>query len=597
MSATQYNPSQVRNFSIIAHIDHGKTTLTDQFLKITKTVSTKDLTERMMDSNPIEQEKGVTIKLAPVRINYKNHILNLIDTPGHVDFGYEVSRSLQACEGAVLLVDASQGVQAQTLANLEKAKAQNLKIIPVINKIDLPIADIETTLLEMIDNFGIKEEDVIFCSAKTGQGVTEILDKIIQVVSPPQDTINKPLRGLIITSQYDNHQGVVAYTRIFDGCLNRSDTLSLFFSQTDFKPLEIGLFTPKKTPVEQLKAGEVGYIATGLKNIELVKTGDTITHQKTKKQISALPGYKEPTPMVFMELYPVDSNYFHELNYAIDKLKLHDAALTYKPTHSKALGNGLRVGFLGIFHAEIVRERLKREFDQDLIATAPSVKYKIKNKKNETVIIENPGELSDPSQIDQVLEPMARLKIFTPAKYLPAIIEFTGRRRGRLLNSASSGSRSRLDYLIPLSELIYNFHDNLKSLTSGFASLEYTPVNFEPVEAVKVGVLVNKEPVEALSFIALAEDAEERGRKIVQKLKEVVPRQMFEIPIQATIGGKIIARETLKAYRKDVTAKLYGGDVTRRKKLLAKQAKGKKRMKQFGEVELNQDAFLAVLES
>lgn len=597
MSSNTYNPSRVRNFSIIAHIDHGKTTLTDQFLKITGTVSFKDLKERMMDSNPIEQEKGVTIKLAPVRINYKDHILNLIDTPGHVDFGYEVSRSLQACEGAVLLVDASQGVQAQTLANFEKAVAQNLKIIPVINKIDLPSADVETTLLEMIDTFSIKEEDVILCSAKTGEGITEILDKIIEVVPPPKNTINESLRGLIITSQYDNHQGVVAFARIFDGSLNHSDALSLFFSQTDFKPLEIGLFTPLKTPVDQLKAGEVGYIATGLKDIELVKTGDTITHQKTKKQITALPGFKEPTPMVFMELYPVDNNYFHELNYAIDKLKLHDAALTYKPTHSKALGNGLRVGFLGIFHAEIVRERLKREFNQDLIATAPSVKYEIKNKKNETIVIENPSELPDPSQINQILEPMAQVKIFAPAKYLPAIVDFTSKRRGTLLNSASSGTRSRLDYILPLSELIYNFHDNLKSLTSGFASLEYTPTNYEPVDAVKVSVLVNKEPIEALSFIALASDAEERGKKIVQKLKEVVPRQMFEVPIQAAIGGKIIARETLKAYRKDVTAKLYGGDVTRRKKLLAKQSKGKKRMKQFGEVELNQDAFLAVLES
>ncbi len=597
MKTIQHNSSLIRNFSIIAHIDHGKTTLTDQFLKLTETVSTEDLKERMMDSNPIEQEKGITIKLAPVRLKHQGHVLNLIDTPGHVDFSYEVSRSLQACEGAVLLVDATQGVQAQTLANFEKAKAQNLKIIPVINKVDLPTAEIESTLIEMMDIFEIKEDDVVLCSAKTGEGVEKVLDKIIQNVPAPQGSDQKILQALIITSQYNNHQGVVAYTRVFNGALKRNDDLSLLFGQTNFQPSEIGIFTPNKTPVNELKSGEVGYIATGLKNIELVKIGDTITHKKNNKQAEPLPGFKEPTPMMFMELYPVDNNYFQELKSAVDKLKLHDAALTYRPTHSQALGNGLRVGFLGIFHAEIVRERLKREFNQNLIATAPSVRYLVKTKQNQELTIENPSDLPDPSQIKEILEPIVKVKIFAPAEYLPAIVDFTNRKRGKLLNSATNGTRSRLDYKMPLNELIYNFHDNLKSLTSGYASLEYKAAGYKPVDAIKVDILVNKEEVEALSFISLKSEAEEKGRKIVKKLKEVVPRQMFEVPIQAAIGGKIIARETLRAYRKDVTAKLYGGDVTRRKKLLANQAEGKKRMKKHGEVELNQEAFLAVLEN
>jgi GTP-binding protein LepA len=592
-----YTPDKIRNFSIIAHIDHGKTTLTDQFLKLTNTVSQQKIQERIMDSNPIEQEKGVTIKLAPVRLNYKNHILNLIDTPGHVDFGYEVSRSLQACEGAILLVDATQGVQAQTLANFEKATQHNLKIIPVINKVDLAVADIDSTMLEMIDTFGIKEKDILLCSAKTGQGIQQVLDRVIDIIPPPENKVQQDLKALIVTSKYDNHQGVVAYTRIFSGTINSKDNLQLFFSKNNFKPLEIGVFTPDQTAVDSLAAGEVGYIATGLKNIDQVKIGDTITHKQTQNQIKPLPGFKEPTPMVFMELYPVDSNFFHELKYAVDKLKLHDAALSYKPTHSQALGNGLRVGFLGIFHAEIVRERLNREFDQDIIATAPSVKYKIKTKKNQTITIENPSQLPDPSQIIAIQEPITKAVIFSPAKHLPNIIEYARKKRGILSNSTSSGSRSRLEFTIPLSEIIYNFHDGLKSLTSGYASLEYSISGYQEIDAVKVDILVNKEPVEALSFITLHQDAQEKSRKVVEKLKEVVPRQLFEVPIQAAIGGKIIARETVKAYRKDVTAKLYGGDVTRRKKLLKKQSEGKKRMKQFGQIELNQDAFLAVLES
>lgn len=592
-----YQPDQVRNFAIIAHIDHGKTTLTDQFLQFTKTVSSVKFQERMMDSNPIEQEKGVTIKLAPVRMNYKNHILNLIDTPGHVDFGYEVSRSLQACEGAILLIDATQGIQAQTLANYEKAVALGLTIIPAINKIDSPQAQIETTVLEIIDLFEIDEDKIMLCSAKTGKGVEELLDQVIERVPPPANKIKDDLKSLVITSQYDNHQGVIAYTRVFSGVLSEKDQLHLLFSKTSFSPIEIGLFTPNKTPVKQLKAGEVGYVATGLKTIEQVKTGDTITHHKSRELIQPLPGYKEPTPMVFMELYPLDHGQFQDLKEAMEKLGLHDAALTYAPTHSQALGNGLRVGFLGIFHAEIVRERLEREFGQELIATAPSVKYQVNIKSGETITIESPAHLPDPSQIKEILEPIASATIFAPVEQLPNIVDFVRRKRGKMVNSVNSGSRSKLSYLIPLSELIFNFHDQLKSLSSGFASLEYQVVNYQAIDAVKVDILVNKELIEALSFISLEENAQERARKIVSKLKDVVPRQLFEIPIQAAIGGKIIARETVKAFRKDVTAKLYGGDVTRRKKLLSKQAEGKKRMKQFGKVNLNQEAFLAVLES
>ena len=592
-----YNPDLVRNFAIIAHIDHGKTTLTDQFLQLTETVSSLDFKERMMDSNPIEQEKGVTIKLAPVRMNYKNHVLNLIDTPGHVDFGYEVSRSLQACEGAILLIDATQGVQAQTLANYEKAVSLGLKIIPVINKIDAPHAQIDTTILEIIDLFEINETEILLCSAKTGKGVSALLDQIIKRIPPPNNKTSQNLQSLIITSQYDNHQGVIAYTRVFSGTLSANDELHLMFSDTSFSPIEIGIFSPQKKRVKQLKAGEVGYIATGLKTINQVRIGDTITHRKTKTQIKPLPGYKEPTPMVFMELYPLDHGQFQDLKDAMEKLSLHDAALTSTPTHSQALGNGLRVGFLGIFHAEIVRERLQREFAQELIATAPSVKYQVETKTGEILVIESPSQLPDPSQISKLLEPIANATIFAPIEHLPSIVDFVRRRRGKMLDSINSGSRSKLSYEIPLSELIFNFHDQLKSLTSGYASLEYEVTDYRKIEAVKIDILVNREIIEALSFISLEENAQEKARKLVSKLKNVVPRQLFEVPIQAAIGGKIIARETIKAYRKDVTAKLYGGDVSRRKKLLSKQAEGKKRMKQFGKVELNQEAFLAVLES
>lgn len=600
--------SLIRNFSIIAHIDHGKTTLTDAFLRLTGAVTALDFHDRMMDSNPIEQEKGVTIKLAPVRMNYEylgqKYILNLIDTPGHVDFGYEVDRSLAACEGALLLIDATQGVQAQTLANYQKAKNLNLKIIPVINKIDLPSANVEQSILEIMEFFDLNEEEVLMVSAKTGEGVEKVLQRIIEKVPPPgkkliQEDHNQEsdkLRALIITSKFDNHQGAIAYMRVVNGEISKRD-LYLSFSKTKFLPVEIGIFAPEKEKRDVLKEGEVGYVATGLKDISLLKVGDTITSFEDKGLIEVLPGYKEPTPMVFMEIYPVDSKDFTNLKDAMAKLTMHDSALQYQSTHSIALGNGLRVGFLGIFHAEIVRERLMREFDLNLIATAPSVTYHILTTNEKTIEIHSPAEMPDLSRVRKILEPFAKLSIFCPEDYVSNVMKLCNDKRATLENSIGSGNRIRLEYLIPLAELITDFHDKLKSVTSGFASMEYLLFDFREVDAVKVEILVNGESVEALSFITVANNVEAKARAIVKKLKDVIPRQLFEIPIQASIGAKIIARETIKAWRKDVTAKLYGGDQTRKMKLLKKQAEGKKKMKQIGKVQLNQDAFLAVLET
>lgn len=600
--------SKIRNFSIIAHIDHGKTTITDSFLRFTGTISDLEKKTRIMDSNPIEQEKGVTIKLAPVKMEYdyngEKYFLNLIDTPGHVDFGYEVSRSLAACEGALLLIDASQGIQAQTLANFQKAVDLNLKIIPVINKIDLPSADVEQTVLECLEVFGVEEKDILLTSAKSGVGIKEVLDAIVERVPAPKNTdvSNKEeladsknyTKALVITSVFDNHQGAIAYIRVIQGILKK-EPLHLISTNTNFTPVEVGIFAPVRTPIEQLGAGEVGYLATGLKNVSLVKVGDTITLEKYHSNTEPLPGFKEPTPMVFMELYPTDSHDYPLLIDAMDKLSIHDAALQFSATHSIALGNGLRVGFLGIFHAEIIRERLSREYDLDLIATAPSVSYQITTTNGEKLIINTPSDLPDQSMIKEIKEPMTKATIFTPEKYLSGVIKLVREKRGVLINTIGTGNRNRLEYAIPLAELITDFHDKLKSTSSGYASIEYEISDYHPVDAIKINIMINNEVIEALSFIAVRDKAEFNARKLVKKLKEVMPRQMFEIPIQAAIGGKIIARETIKAYRKDVTAKLYGGDVTRRMKLLRKQAKGKKKMKQIGKVTLNQEAFLAVL--
>jgi GTP-binding protein LepA len=585
----------IRNFSIIAHIDHGKTTLTDRLLRLTDTVAERDLTERLMDSNPIEKERGITIKLAPVRMNYQGFIFNLIDTPGHVDFGYEVSRSLAACEGALLVVDATQGVQAQTLSNYEKAKELGLDIIPVINKIDLPSADVDAATLELMEIFHFDESEIVAVSAKSGINVAQILEKIKAKVKPPQGDEAKPLRALVFTSQFDQHKGVIAYIKVVDGVLEKSK-LQLIATNTKFLPVEIGIFSPQMVPVDVLKAGEVGYICTGLKDVTKVTVGDTITSEATASQVARLPGYKEPLAMVYMEFYPIDGNDFVIMQDAMSKLALHDAALKYSSTHSPALGNGLRVGFLGILHAEIVRERLEREFNIELIATSPSVTYHVTNTKGEIIEVKTPADMPDPSQIEEISEPITHSIIFTPKEYLGSVMQLCEDHRGTLLSLQDVGVRVRAEYRIPLAEIIVQFHDQLKSISSGFASLEYEVENFEPVDGVKLSIMVQGEQIEALSTIVVRDSAERIGRLLVKKLKEVIPRQQFEVPIQAALGGKVVARETIKAYRKDVTAHLYGGDATRRQKLLKKQAKGKKKMKEIGKVTLNQEAFMAVLE-
>lgn len=592
---------QIRNFSIIAHIDHGKTTLTDRLLQSTRTIADRDFTERVMDSNPIEKERGITIKLAPVQMMWPDPEtgemiqMNLIDTPGHVDFSYEVSRSLAACEGVLLVVDATQGVQAQTLANFEKAKALGLKVIPVINKIDLPAADPESTALELIETFDMNEDEIFMVSAKTGVGIEALLNGIVRLVPPPKGTDEEPLRALVFTSLYDAHQGVIAYIRVVSGVL-RAEQLAMFSNKQRLSPTEIGVFIPQRKVVTELHAGQVGYVATGLKDVSLVSVGDTITRHLELSKIEPLPGYMPPQPMVYLEFYPIDGDEFMVLQEALRKLRLHDAALQFTGTHSRALGNGMRVGFLGILHSEIVQERLEREFNLEMVATSPSVPYEITLISGEDEQIHHAGELPDPSLVREIREPMTRSTIFTPRSYLGTVMKLCEEHRGKLLDLQDVGTRVKATYRIPLAELIVNFHDQLKSASSGFASLEYELTDYAPVNAVKLSILVSAEEIEALSQIVVRDMAEQAGRAIAKKLKEVIPRQQFEIPIQAAIGGKIVARETVQAYRKDVTAKLYGGDATRRQKLLNKQKKGKKRMKDFGRVQLPQEAFLAVLE-
>lgn len=592
--------SHIRNFSIIAHIDHGKTSLTDQFLRHTQTVSERDFTERVMDSNPIEKERGITIKLAPVCMQYtatdgKNYQLNLIDTPGHVDFGYEVSRSLAACEGALLVVDATQGIQAQTLSTYQKALDLGLTIIPVINKIDLPAADVERTILEVMELCNLSDTDMIAVSAKSGLNIQAVLEAVVAKIPAPGGTDAAQLRALLITSLYDTHRGAVALVRVKDGVLRPQTKVAFVAGTSSFVTSEIGHFTPGMSPTRELRAGEVGYVITGLKDVRGLRVGDTLTEAASMDTVEALPGFQEPQPLVFMELYPIDQAEFPDLQDAMSKLVLRDAALQYVGTHSQALGSGLRVGFLGVLHAEIVLERLKREAGLDLIATAPSVVYQVTKRDGTQFEVNTPIEMPDPSEIAEIKEPIATVTILTPQAYVSPLVKLFRERRGELEQTEQVGMTIKLQCKIPLAELITDFHDQLKSVSSGFASLEYTVGEYRAVDAVCVTILLNQEPVPALSFITVREQAHAEGRRIVEKLATLIPRQMFAVPIQAAIGGTIVARETLSAYRKDVTAKLYGGDVTRRKKLLSKQAKGKKRMKAFGKVELDQSTFLSLL--
>lgn len=587
---------KIRNFSIIAHIDHGKTTLTDRLLEATGTVMAGG-TERLMDSNPIEQERGITIKLAPVRMKYKGYTLNLIDTPGHVDFSYEVSRALQACEGAVLVVDATKGVQAQTLANYDKAKEAGLVVIPAVNKIDLDNAEPDRVANELVEQFGFERSDILFVSAKSGIGVEELLEKIIERVPPPRiEGKNENLRALVFNSTFDPHKGVIAFIKVLEGAITKSnrDRLLLYATKEELHPLEIGYFSPTMKVVDELAAGEVGYIATGHKDIRDVTIGDTVT--TVGSGIVPVEGYQRPQAMVFMDVYPIDAADYRDLVDALGKLALNDASLTYHAAASPALGHGFRVGFLGILHAEIVTERLSREFEVHVVNTSPSVPYRISLKNNTEVEVSSPADWPRPELIDEIKEPIVALIIYTPDKYVGNIMDLTQNKRASFIDMQYSGEgKARLEYLMPLAELITNFYDRLKSASSGYASVQYEHAGYEVVDAAKVDILLNGEPAEALSFITPAVHAESRGRVMVDKLKEAIPRAQVEIAIQAAIGGKIIARSTIRAFRKDVEAKLHGGDMSRNRKLLEKQKKGKKRMKMLGTVSVPQEAFTEIL--
>jgi GTP-binding protein LepA len=585
--------SKIRNFSIIAHIDHGKSTLADRILEITEAVSARDMRAQLLDSMELERERGITIKAQAVRVSWKGHELNLIDTPGHVDFTYEVSRSLQACEGAVLVVDAAQGIEAQTLANAYLAIENGLEIVPVVNKIDLPQADPDGAAVEVADLLGDDPARVVRISAKTGQGVDQVLDAIIERVPPPGGDPEAPPRALVFDSAYDQYRGVLAFVRLVDGSFKRREALKMMATGTRFDAEELGFFSPTMTPVESLTAGEVGYVVTGLKDVSTLSVGDTLT-SVARPAAEPLPGYKEVKPMVFAGLFPTDSDEYPELRDALERLKLNDGALFYEPETSTALGFGFRCGFLGLLHMEIVRERLEREFDLDLIVTAPTVAYRVKERDGEWLEVHNPAEF--PREVEEVEEPFVKASIIVPKEYVGAVMELCNERRGTFDHMEYlSPERVHLTYELPLGEIVLDYYDQLKSRTRGYASFDYDLAGFKPGNLVRVDVLVAGETVDALSLIIHRDFAYDRGRLLVEKLREEIPRQMFDVPIQAAIGARVIARETVKARRKDVLAKCYGGDISRKRKLLENQKKGKKRMKQVGAVEVPQEAFLAVL--
>jgi len=591
--------TNLRNFCIIAHIDHGKSTLADRMLEITGTVEKRKMKEQVLDQMDLERERGITIKLQPVRMEYKNHSLNLIDTPGHVDFAYEVSRSLAAVEGAVLLVDSTQGIQAQTLANLYLALEQNLTIIPVINKIDLPAADVLKTEKEIIKLLGCRAEEIIRASGKTGQGVSEILQAVIDRVPPPKEAPGQEfLRALIFDSTYDEYRGVVAYVRIFEGHLKKGDRITLLATKAQSEVLEVGVFKPQYLAKDELKTGEIGYIVTGFKDVSECGVGDTVAWQKYSKETKPLKGYNEVKPMVFAGIFPREGNEFDELREAVAKLKLNDAALIYEPEHSEALGIGFRCGFLGLLHLEIFQERLKREYNLGLIVTIPSVAYKVLKKNDEELIIRSPQKLPDPSAIDNIEEPWVKLDIVAPKEYIGAILNLVQKKRGLYKNTEYiDETRVILHYEIPLAAILTDFYDKVKSASSGYASINYDFFGYRKADVVKLDILVAEDIVESLAMIVYADEAFRRGKEVVTTLKETLPKQMFVIKLQAALGGKIIAAERISAMKKDVTAKLYGGDVSRKKKLLAKQKKGKKKMEAHGKgsVEIPSDIFVKLL--
>src|SRR3954463_5385836 len=585
--------SHIRNFSIIAHIDHGKSTLADRILEVTHTVADRDMRAQLLDTMDLERERGITIKAQAVRVAWKGHQLNLIDTPGHVDFTYEVSRSLQACEGALLVVDAAQGTQAQTLANAYLAIENDIEIVPLVNKIDLPQADPDAASREIADLIGDTPDHVLRISAKTGIGVEDVLDAVVERIPPPNGDPDAPARALIFDSSYDEYRGVVAFVRVVDGSFSTREPLRAMALGTRFEAEELGFFAPPRSPTRSLEAGEVGYVITGLKDVSRLRVGDTLTSEN-RPAAEPVPGYKDVKPMVFAGLFPTDSDDYPELRDALEKLKLNDAALFYEPETSQALGFGFRCGFLGLLHMEIVRERLEREFDLDLLVTAPNVAYRVETRVGEWVEVHNPSEM--PRELEVVEEPYIRASVIVPKEFVGPVMELNNERRGRFDHlEYLSEARVHLTYELPLAEIVLDYYDQLKSRTRGYASFDYDIVGFRPGELVRVDVLVGGESVDALSLIVHKDFAYARGKALVERLREEIPRQMFDVAIQAAIGARIISRETVKARRKDVLAKCYGGDITRKRKLLEKQKKGKKRMKQVGAVEVPQEAFLAVL--
>ncbi|HEY1119045.1 MAG TPA: translation elongation factor 4 [Acidimicrobiales bacterium] len=586
---------RIRNIAIIAHIDHGKTTLSDRLLEVTGAVSSRDMKEQFLDSMDIERERGITIKLQSVRLNWRDHVVNLIDTPGHVDFGYEVSRSLAACEGVVLLVDASQGIEAQTLANCYQALEHDLEIIAVLNKIDLPAAEPDRVAEEIENVLGLAAEDVLHVSGKTGAGVPELLDAIVEKIPPPVGDADAPLRALIFDSHYDTYRGVVSSVRVMDGTMRSGEKLRFMQAKATYDADEIGVRAPVPTPVDVLGPGETGYLIAGIKDVAEARSGETVT-TASKGAEEALSGYQDPKPMVFAGLYPVDGDEYADLRDSLEKLRLNDGSFTYEPETSMALGFGFRCGFLGMLHMEIIRERLSREFDLNLIITAPSVAYEVVTTTGERVGVSNPSALPDPTEIDWIEEPMFSISILTPAEYLGPIIELCETRRGEQIRMEYlSPERVEITYKVPLAEVVRDFFDQLKSRTQGYASLDYELVGYERAQLVKVDVLLNGVAADAFSSIVHRDKAYDYGSKMAEKLKELIPRQMFDVPIQAAIGGKIIARETVKAKRKDVLAKCYGGDISRKRKLLEKQKEGKKKAKSIGRVEVPQEAFVSAL--
>ena len=589
----------IRNFCIVAHIDHGKSTLADRLLEFTGTVASRDLQEQLLDSMDLERERGITIKLTPTRMKYtfegEEYILNLIDTPGHVDFTYEVSRSLAACEGAILIVDAGQGVEAQTLANVHLALDNRLEILPVINKIDLPSANPERVKQEIEDVISIPAMHAPCISAKEGVNIDDVLQSIIKEFPAPRGKEDAPLKCLVFDSYYDNFKGAICLVRVFDGSIKPGDKIKFMQTNNSFEVTEVGYFTPKAKATDVLLAGEVGYIAASIKKVSEAKVGDTITSVENPTK-EPLPGYKQVQPVVFSGIFPVDGSKYGELKDALEKLKLNDSSLEYQPETSIALGFGFRCGFLGLLHMEIIQERLEREFNLEIITTAPGVNYHVYKTDGEMLEVSNPSNLPEPANIDHMEEPYVDLRIFTPPEYMGAIMDLCVDRRGENTGvEYLDEKRVRLDYSIPLNEIIYDFFDNLKSRTRGYASLDYEISNYRPSKLVKLDILLKGEICDALSLIVHNEKAYTRGKAMAEKLKDVIPRQMFEVPIQAAVGGKIIARETVKAYRKDVLAKCYGGDITRKRKLLEKQKEGKKKMRNIGSVEVPSDAFISIL--